>query len=37
MGKYGLRTEQAFYAAVRRIRKAHFQRTQPALPGVTGT
>jgi Mor family transcriptional regulator len=34
MGKYDLRTEQAFYAAVRRIRKAHQKRTQPVLPGV---
>jgi Mor family transcriptional regulator len=34
IGKYKLHTEQAFYAAVRRIRKAHKQRTQPVLPGV---
>lgn len=33
MSKYEL-GEQAFYAAIRRIRKAHFKRTQPVLPGV---
>jgi Mor family transcriptional regulator len=27
-------TEQAFYAAIRRIRKSHLRRTQPRLPGV---
>lgn len=33
MREYSL-TEQAFYAAIRRIRKSHLRRTQPRLPGV---
>lgn len=33
MREYSL-TEQAFYAAIRRIRKSHLKRTQPKLPGV---
>jgi len=35
MRQYGI-GEQAFYAAIRRIRKAHLLRTQMKLPGVEG-